>query len=107
MLRLESFRQVGFYDNSYDTTQDYEAWLKLRQKGKLIMLEEPLLKLYRNMEAISVNRKWRQWRNGNRVRWQYRHENGGPAKAIIAGIISAMYKMKPRLLANKKLLAKT
>lgn len=61
MFRKERFKQIGFYNESYRTTQDYEMWFRAAGIGlKFHNLNEVLLK-YR-MDSDYVSRKSLKYR---------------------------------------------
>lgn len=61
MFRKESFKKIGFYNESYNTTQDYEMWFRAAGIGlKFQNLNEVLLK-YR-MDSDYVSRKSLKYR---------------------------------------------
>ena len=56
MFRRSLFLEIGLYNESYETTQDYEAWSRFIGKGYAIhMLPNTLVT--RNIQPASVSRK--------------------------------------------------
>ena len=68
MIRRDAFARVGLYDESYRTAQDYEAWLRLSEVGRVAMLEEPLVEYHIHAGSVSAARRFRQAINGYRAR---------------------------------------
>jgi glycosyltransferase involved in cell wall biosynthesis len=69
MIRSRAFTEIGMYDESFDTTQDYDAWSRLIDKGYLLEMLPDVL-VTRNVIPSSVSRKrfLRQSINSMRVR---------------------------------------
>lgn len=68
MIRRIPFFAAGAYNATFITSQDYEAWMRMAKAGRVVMLEEPLVKRYVHHEAISNKRKLRQIRDAFRAR---------------------------------------
>lgn len=49
MMRTEAFRKCGVYDESIKV-EDYEYWIRLSQKGRILYLNKPVI-LYRQTEG--------------------------------------------------------
>ncbi|MGE4294192.1 MAG: glycosyltransferase [Campylobacterales bacterium] len=67
-FRKEVFVRAGLYDESFQTAQDYEAWLRLADFGKIAMLPEPLVTYRVGDKSISAKKKYRQAWSGFRAR---------------------------------------
>jgi glycosyltransferase involved in cell wall biosynthesis len=71
-IRSEIFRKIGFYNELYKTSQDYDAWLRISKHGKLVMLNEPLIDYYVNQNSISNKYRLFQCFNSIKIRWHHR-----------------------------------
>lgn len=60
-----------FYDESFDTTQDWYLWLKFLKCGKVANLKAALLKQRIHQSSISAQKKDRQRYNSLRVQREY------------------------------------
>ena len=59
------------YDESFDTTQDWDLWLKFLEYGKVANLKTALLKQRVHQGSISAQKKDRQRLNSLRIQHQY------------------------------------
>ncbi len=73
MMRTEAFRQLGGYDESYQTAQDTELWMRFAKAGKIAMLPQPLIRRSVHHAAISHTRRFRQFRDALRARMAHYH----------------------------------
>ncbi len=71
LIRAETLRALGGYDESYKTAQDMELWMRMAKEGKLAMLEEPLIRRSVVSGSISVKRRWRQFYDAFRARMKH------------------------------------
>ena len=71
MIRAETLRALGGYDESYKTAQDMELWMRMAKAGGLTMVEEPLIRRSIVSNSISVKRRWRQFYDALRARMKH------------------------------------
>ncbi len=76
MFRKEEFIKLGKYDESFTTSQDFEAWMRVSGAGKISMLKEPLVKRYVGDDSISAKKKFRQIRDAARARFMHASHHG-------------------------------
>jgi glycosyltransferase involved in cell wall biosynthesis len=55
MIRYDEFKKIGFYNEHFKTTQDYEAWVRMIDLGNIEMIDKVLIE--RNMSSNTVSRK--------------------------------------------------
>jgi len=68
MFRKQAFLEVGGYNESYKTAQDFDAWLKLSKYGKVSMIDEFLVTINLSPNTISRKKLFNQALNGYRIR---------------------------------------
>jgi len=71
MYRRNVFIEIGLYDESFETSQDFEAWMRLANYRKISMLKDVLVKRYICKDSISSKKKFVQLYNGYRARMKY------------------------------------
>lgn len=74
MVRRSALDQAGLkfqYDETFDTSQDYELWARLIQKVKFANVAEPLVLYRKHTGAITSKSTDRQYANGLRVQRYY------------------------------------
>ena len=74
MVRRAALDQSGLkfkYDETFDTTQDYELWARLIQKVKFANMAEPLVQYRKHAGGITTKSTDRQYSNGLRVQRFY------------------------------------
>ena len=64
MMRTSVVRDLGGYNESYETTQDAELWMRFAKKGRILMCPETLIERHIHSQSISARKKYRQWRDG-------------------------------------------
>jgi len=68
MLRSSIFSSLCmYYDESFDTSQDYDLWSRSGEFFRFANINEPLLSLRIHKNAISVKKRGRQQINSSRV----------------------------------------
>ena len=72
-MRTETLKKLGGYNESYKTSQDMELWMRFAKHGKLVMTQEPILTRHIVEGSISKKRRWRQFYDASRARWQHNH----------------------------------
>jgi glycosyltransferase involved in cell wall biosynthesis len=85
MFRDDIFKIVGGYDESYKAAQDYECWLRMSQKGKVIMLPNILINRFTNKNSITRKKRYWQCKYGTIARFKYRN-NMSVIKIVLASI---------------------
>lgn len=75
MFRAKEFRDIGGYDPSFDTSQDFELWMRFAKNGKIAMLEEPMVILRQDYSLVSQKFRHRQFINATRARLLHRNHN--------------------------------
>ena len=68
MISKELFKSVGLYNEIYQTTQDYDAWIRLSEISKLIILDQILVGRIISVGSISRKRYILQAKNSFRIR---------------------------------------
>ena len=72
MMRAAPFRQTGLrYDASFETTQDWELWLRLMQHGRVVNVSEPLVEQRMHTGSVSARRRQQQRDNSLRIQQAY------------------------------------
>lgn len=74
MFCAQTAQQLGGYDIRYKTAQDFEFWMRFAKVGDLMMVEQPILKRFIHVGAISSRRRYRQFFDALRARLQH-HSN--------------------------------
>lgn len=64
------------YDESFETTQDYDLWQRLSMVSRLANIPEALVKRRKHVKSISSNRRELQQNNADRVRFKLLKELG-------------------------------
>lgn len=81
MMRANIAKRLGGYDESYETSQDMEFWMRLAKEGRLSMVREPLITRAVREGAISQKRFLRQVKDAARARMSHKGD----------GMIVALY----------------
>ncbi len=68
MLRASTFRNLDFYDEKYETSQDYDAWLRMSQHGEMAIMDEILMERNLRRDSISSKKHFIQCLNGYKIR---------------------------------------
>lgn len=68
MFSKKCFEEIGMYNESFDTSQDFEAWMRFAKKHSVDMLEEPLVIRTLSSSSISSRKSNRQAYNAFRAR---------------------------------------
>lgn len=71
MFRRCEFVKIGMYNELYKTTQDYEAWMRLSELGKLSILDRVLVERTVRKNSISKKKILFQCYNGYKIRRPY------------------------------------
>ena len=71
MMRTDICRELGGYDESYRTAQDMELWMRFAGKGRLAMVEDPILKRRVTRDSITAQSRGRQFYDALRARWSH------------------------------------
>ena len=72
MMRIGPFREAGLrYNVGFETTQDWELWLRLMQYGRVANLPEPLVEQRVHTSSISARRRQQQRNNSLRIQQAY------------------------------------
>lgn len=72
--RTEWFR-ANPYNEAYSGCEDWELWLRVRDKATLLRMNEPLM-YYRERTTFNIRRVWRERIVGLCVIWKYRKQIG-------------------------------
>jgi glycosyltransferase involved in cell wall biosynthesis len=67
MMRAESVRAVGGYDESFTVAQDLDLWLRLGEVGEMACLPDVLLKYRQHAESVSEKKQQLQTQNMQRA----------------------------------------
>jgi glycosyltransferase involved in cell wall biosynthesis len=103
MFRRSVFNQLGGYDESFDTSQDFELWIRFAKLGQIAMLDEPLVTRVVTLGGVSNKRRFRQYINSARARLM--HSRYGFAVALWATLYQVIAGFIPfRLIAIKRLI---
>jgi len=73
VFRRDAAFSAGLYDESFDTSQDFEFWMRLADFGRLAMIPEPLITRYITPRSRSVRKRLRQGINALRARMRHPH----------------------------------
>ena len=52
LIRREVFEKVGGFDVRFPARQDYEMWVRISRDFKMVGVDEPLFKYYKNMQGV-------------------------------------------------------
>lgn len=85
MFRRTDWQELGGYDESFDTSQDFELWMRFAERGAISMLEEPLVVRRLQEQSISRKKRLRQLRNGLRARLMH------PGCGVLAALGATAY----------------
>ncbi len=100
MFRKDLFIKLGMYDESFKTSQDFEAWMRLAKYGKITMLKEPLVKRYILDTSITAKKKHIQCKNSFRAR--FRHLEQGFLWALKASLYQCITSYLPNWVIKLK-----
>lgn len=75
MFRKDIFRNIGLYDETYLTSQDFDAWIRLAQVGKIAMLDEILVERKIHHNSISAKKHFTQIKNSLRAKFIHSNKN--------------------------------
>jgi glycosyltransferase involved in cell wall biosynthesis len=67
----DKFLEIGLYDIKYDTSQDYDAWLRLSKFGDIAVLNKVLVRRVVRQNSISGRKMIRQCLNTYKIRRDY------------------------------------
>lgn len=81
MGRTEWFRQNP-YNESYSGVEDYELWLRVKDKTNFSHISEPLM-YYRERTHYNVQKVWRERILGIKMIWRERHLYGSTWRALL------------------------
>lgn len=70
-IRKDTVDAAGGYNEKYITAQDTELWLRLAKFGRIAMLPTPLVERHILSSSISIKRRWRQFYDALRARWEH------------------------------------
>jgi glycosyltransferase involved in cell wall biosynthesis len=93
MFRRTDWLALGGYDESFDTSQDFELWMRFAERGAIDMLEDPLVVRRLQEQSISRRKRLRQVRNGFRARLM--HPRHGTLRALTATAYQALSSSAP------------
>lgn len=96
MMRANIAKQLGGYDESYETSQDMEFWMRLAKKGQVSMVREPLITRAVRKDAISQKRFLRQVKDAARARMS--HTGDGTMVAFYDTVRHLVLSLMPRSL---------
>ncbi len=100
MMRSDVCVDFGGYDESFKTSQDMDLWMRFAKKGKLAMVEEPVIQRKIRAESISNKRRWRQFYDASRARWRHNHGIINKMHALYYGVRSLIIGMLPAKFIN-------
>lgn len=96
MMRAKIAKQLGGYDESYQTSQDMEFWMRLAKEGRLSMVREPLITRAIRKGAISQKRFLQQVKDAARARMSHTRE--GTIVALYDTVRHLVLSLMPRSL---------
>jgi glycosyltransferase involved in cell wall biosynthesis len=73
MWRREAHASVGLFDETFEVAGDYEFWLRLAERERMLHLPEPLGLYYDNAEGLSRASPERARRERTRIVRRYLH----------------------------------
>ena len=68
MISIEHFRSIGFYNENYKTSQDYDAWMRLSNVSRIVMLDKVLVQRKIKSNSISKKKFILQAKNSYKIR---------------------------------------
>ena len=105
MMRAETARELGGYDESYQTSQDMEFWMRFAKRGPIAMLPEKLIERHVLEGSISTRKRSRQFKDGLNARMQ--HSPSGRIWAIYYSLRHLIIALLPeKLVLNLRQLVK-
>jgi glycosyltransferase involved in cell wall biosynthesis len=87
MFLRSVFNELGGYDESFDTSQDFELWIRFAKFGQIAMLSDPLVERVLSSNNITKKRPIRQYINGLRARLIH------PYHGYTAAFIATLYQI--------------
>jgi glycosyltransferase involved in cell wall biosynthesis len=95
MMRTQLCHELGRYDESFKTSQDFEFWMRFAKASRIAMIRDPVLQRRIISSSISSTRRWRQFYDASRARWK--HNNGWVKrlKAVSYGLGILLINMLP------------
>jgi len=100
MFRKDKFIEVGLYNESFTTSQDFEAWMRLAEVGKITMIDEPLVK--RHITENSITSKKKNIQCLNSIKARFMHLNSGLSWALRASIYQCITTNLPYFIIKLK-----
>ena len=70
MIRKDIYDKVNGYNETYETTVDYELYIRLIEYGKIAMLKEELVEYYIHNNSISAKKRFTQCLNSAKVKYK-------------------------------------
>lgn len=64
MMRTGVVRELGGYNESYQTTQDAELWMRFAKNGAILMCADKLIERHIHKNSISSTKQFQQWKDG-------------------------------------------
>ncbi len=71
MFEKNAVLEIGGYDETFDTSQDFELWMRMYKKYAIHTIAEPLVDWVWADDGISSQKKWRQLANSIRARFRH------------------------------------
>lgn len=57
LIKKECFDKVGYFDEKLPARQDYDMWLRISRYYEFVLVDQPLVYIYKGHESISSNHK--------------------------------------------------
>ena len=95
VCRRDVVLEVGGFDESLSSSQDYELWLKLSPRARPLFLHEPLGHYVVRAGNISTSHYWRRLANVLRVKHRYRRYVGAPTYVASMLYVTMMHAASP------------
>ena len=106
MIRKKLFDDLGFYDESFSTSMEYELYMRTISNGfKISNIPEFLVSVMRREKGISISKNKRIFQNMYRIRLRYLRKMFS-IKNLFYTIISFLLSLMPGFLLRKIICSK-
>jgi glycosyltransferase involved in cell wall biosynthesis len=100
MYRKDIFIKIGLYNETFKTSQDFEAWMRFAEYGKIAMIKDVLVKRYTVDNSISSLKKFNQIKNALRARLL--HSKFGLVKVVQTTLYQVITAYLPNYIIKAK-----
>ena len=94
MYKKHSALKIGGYDERYQTSQDFDFWIRLAARGDVTMCAEPLIIRHVGENSISSKKKFQQFKDALAIR--LKHNPNRRMKALYISIRALLIAYLPK-----------